>query len=150
MEWPPAQSACPCRSGTTTQSCSWLLPYSHLPLTGMLQQIAQTLLHGFSAELSARLMSQLLVYTDVVSHVAAISTQGGGGVWGRNSPSTQITDICSENVLLISNWSKAKRKFTLAASEQRICSDVSPHQVLSVDRINKVHCYEPRYRISML
>lgn len=89
-------------------------------------------------------------FTPMLCHTLLQSALRVALGWERNSPSTQITDICSENVLLISNWSKAKRKFTLAASEQRICSDVSPHQVLSVDRINKVHCYEPWYRISML
>lgn len=71
-------------------------------------------------------------------------------LWGEcDSHTTQITEICTENVLFISNWSKAKRKYTLAALEQFTCSDASPDQVLSVDRINKVHCYEPQYRIPM-
>lgn len=79
MELSPAQSACPCRSGTTTHSCSWLLPYSHLPLTGMLQEVAQALLHGVSAEPSAQLRSCPLVYIDAVSHwhVVAIGTLEG-------------------------------------------------------------------------
>lgn len=112
----------------------------HLPLTETLQWIVQMFLNLFTSGLGVS------GYTDVGplwQDVAAVGTPRGI----RFLFYTSHRDLfwgCTFHLKLEQSKVQAQ-----TASEQYSCSGAWLDQALSVDRINKAHCYEPPYRISM-
>lgn len=150
-ELPPAESACPCRSEMITHS--WAPPPTSSKLASSLlpplpYRVVALYCEGIlncSLQIrSAQLKSPPLGYV-VVSHRCDVATIGA--LRGTQFPFYKITNISRHTFHF--RLGQRKEKNTLGASEQRTRFDALPDQVLSVDGINTVHRYEPRYRISM-